>query len=73
MLMVDRGDTNRPGAADLTSCAGVAVVFLLLAQSAQAQGNDGLYRLDRLGSITVSAAYSQIEIAEARRLILTNT
>lgn len=47
------------------ACAGLAIAFSLLASAAHAQGNDGLYWVERLNSITVTATRTPIEIANA--------
>ncbi|MCB2072573.1 MAG: TonB-dependent hemoglobin/transferrin/lactoferrin family receptor [Novosphingobium sp.] len=47
------------------ACAGLAIAFSLAAQAAHAQGNEGLYWLERLNSITVSATRTPIEIVDA--------
>ena len=49
----------RPG------CAGLAIAFSLLSNAAQAQGNDGLYWVERLNAITVTATRTPIEIVDA--------
>ncbi|OCC25685.1 TonB-dependent receptor [Croceicoccus estronivorus] len=47
------------------ACASVALAFAACAGSAHAQGNDGLYWVDRLSSITVTATRTPIEVVDA--------
>ncbi len=47
------------------TCASLAIAYSLTSSSAHAQGNDGLYWIERLNSITVTATRTPIEIADA--------
>lgn len=46
-------------------CASLAMAFAMLAQQAQAQDDDGLYWLDQLSRITVSATRTPVRLVDA--------